>query len=391
VIDCGFIAQALAAYDPDAHEASILKAEEQRAEFVSRFPKERWQGMTLDRYALGQAEHPDNFCRWLEFVTTELGSMKGGSARKHLIYFQAATGEWWFDRKAFENVDEAWEAVHKGFVDAIALAEAGDWQRIEDIAALRSGRALLNKTLSIYFPDELLPINSQAHLRHFLRQLGEPKADDQGLGTTSLNRVLLEGLRTCTELDGWTTKQMERLLYASDLDPFKAQAPAGPIADVAAFIAQTLEEAGTDRLELRRQTEDEARKLLDEFAGKMSPEQVRKLFKLFNADFHNGKRVDTRFSPAFVGQTANALVGNLEKFNSWTARVWTGARLRPRRRRRAPLRSQDPALGGNLVPNHADVPPQPGNRGCLAAHHRSRTSAANGLQADQESGKRWPG
>lgn len=324
MIDCGLIAQALAAYDPDAQEASVVKAVEQRAEFLARFPKEGWPAMTLDRYALGQADHPDTFCRWMEFVSTELGSMRGGSARKHLIYFQAAAGDWWFDRKLYGSVEEAWQAVHKGFVDAIAFAEAGEWRAIEGIAALRSGPALVNKTLSVYFPDELLPINSQTHLRHYLRELGESKADDQTLGTTSLNRVLLEGLRACKELDGWTTKQMERLLYSSDLDPFTAQLPTGPIADVAAFIAKTLAEAGNDRLELRRQTEDQARKLLDESAGNMTEEQVRKLFKLFNADFRNGKRNDTRFSPAFVGQTANGLVANLENFNSWTGRVWTG-------------------------------------------------------------------
>lgn len=324
MIDCSLISQAVAAYDPNAQEASVVKAEEQRAEFLARFPREDWPAMTLDRYALGQADHPENFCRWMEFVTTELGSIRGGNAKKHLIYFQAAAGEWWFDKKVYASVDEAWQAVHAGFVDAIAFAEAGRWDAIEGIAALRSGPALLNKTLSLYFPDELLPINSQSHLRHFLRELGEPKADDQTLGTTRLNRLLLDGLRSCAELDGWTTKQIERLLYSSDIDPFTAQLPTSPIADVAVFIAKTLAEAGDDRLELRRETEDQARKLLDEFAGKMTEDQVRSLFKLFNADFNNGKRYETRFSPAFVGQTANALVGQLDAFNSWTDRVWNG-------------------------------------------------------------------
>jgi len=64
------------------------------------------------------------------------------------------------------------QAVRQGFVDAIAFAEAGDWGAIEDIAAIHSGPALVTKTLSMYFPSELLPINSQAHLRHFLQALG---------------------------------------------------------------------------------------------------------------------------------------------------------------------------------------------------------------------------
>jgi hypothetical protein len=324
MIDCGLVSQALAEYDPDAQEASIVKAEEQRVQFLALFPKAGWPGMTIDRYALGQADHPDNFSRWMEFVTTELGSMKGGNARKHLIYFQAAIGQWWFDEKLYSSVDEAWEAVHKGFLDALAFADASRWGEIEGIAALRSGRALVNKTLSVYYPENVLPINSETHLRHFLRALAEPQADDQTLRTTSLNRLLLEDLRGCSELDGWTTKEMERLLYSTHLNPFE-QVSGGPIDDVAEFIAKTLEEAGDARLDVRRETEDQARKLLDELAGRMSEQQARELFKLFNTDLNKGKRVYYRLTPAFVGQTANGLIANLDAFNHWTARLWNGS------------------------------------------------------------------
>ena len=324
MIDCSIIARAVAAYDPEAHEAEVVLAESQRRDFLALFPPEGWPAMTLDRYALGQADHPENFCRWMEFITIQLGSIKGGSARKHLIYYQAAAGEWWFDRKAFATVEEAWQAVRDGFVEVIALAQAGAWDSIEGVAALRSGPALVNKTLSVYFPDELLPINSQAHLRHFLQSLGEPRAGGATLGTVRLNRLLLEDLRSCKELDGWTTKQMERLLYSSELSPLAASQVGGAIADVAAFVADMLADVD-DRLELRRQSEDEARKLLDDFAGNMTESQVRSLFKLFNADFDKGKRTETRFSPAFVGQTANGLVNNLIAFNSWTEPVWKGA------------------------------------------------------------------
>ena len=177
--------------------------------------------MTLDRYALGQADYPDNFCRWMEFVTTEFSSMRGGNAKKHLIYFQAGSGQWWFNEKLYSSIDEAWNAVHEGFLQALALADAGRWGEIQEIAALRSGPALVNKTLSLYYPDEVLPINSETHLRHFLRELGEQRADDQTLRTTGLNRLLLEGLRSCTELNGWTTKQMERLLYSTAPEPLR--------------------------------------------------------------------------------------------------------------------------------------------------------------------------
>jgi len=321
--DCSRVAEALTAYDPEAEASSVAKAEEQRLQFVELFPRDDWASMTLDRYALGQPDHPDNFSRWMEFVTTELGSMKGGNARKHLIYFQKAAKEWWWDAKLFVSLDEAWAAVHKGFVDAIALAEAGRWDEIEQIPALRSAPALVNKMLSAYFPDEILPINSNTHLRHFLDELSVPGSDDPALGTTTLNRRLLAALRECPDVSAWGTKQLERLLYTTDLSPFEQQS-VGLISDPASFIADALREATDERLETRRQSEDQARRLLDETAGTMTEEQARELFRLFNMDWNRGRANATRFSPAFVGQTSNGLVANLDLFNEWTARLWRG-------------------------------------------------------------------
>jgi MoxR-like ATPase len=215
MINCERIDQALIEYDPDVKEARVAKAEDQRVQLLARFPKDGWSEMTLDRYALGQPNHPDNFCRWMEFVTTDMGSIKGGSARKHLIYYQAEAGRWWFNEKLYRDVEEAWNAVHTGFLKAIEYAEAGEWDEIEQIAALRSAPALLNKTLWAYFPDALMPINSQSHLRHYLRELGDPQADDQSLSTTRLSRRLLEGLRACDPVRGWTTQQLASLLYSA--------------------------------------------------------------------------------------------------------------------------------------------------------------------------------
>ena len=103
MIECDRISKAVAEYDPDAHEAGIVRAEEQRRQFLELFPRSEWDTMTLDRYALGQPDHRDNLCRWMEFVTSELGSMRGGAASKSLIYYRAGAGEWWFDGDRVEG------------------------------------------------------------------------------------------------------------------------------------------------------------------------------------------------------------------------------------------------------------------------------------------------
>ena len=321
MIDCSVIQRALEGYDAAADEPDIIQGEEQRAKLLILFPQGDWSEMTLERYALGQQDHPDTFCRWMEFQTVQFSSMKGGSARKHLIY-KSAAGDWWFDHSLYADADQAWQAIRQGFVDAIQFAERGDWQAVESIPSLRSGPALLTKTISVYFPQDLLPINSQTHLRFFLKRLGEPKADDLSLGTIRLNRLLLQSLRSCTELKAWSTKQIERFLYSS-FSPTQMPSVAPDIADIAAFIAQALADAGDERREIRRQAEDEARALLNSSAGHMTESQVQALLKLFNTDYDKGKRTQIRFSPAFVGQTANVLATNLPALNSWTSRIWT--------------------------------------------------------------------
>src|SRR6185312_12674019 len=315
MINCGLIAQALEGYDGEAEAPSVEAAEVQRAEVLERFPISSWPGLELERYALGQEDNSDNFCRWMEFRATDLGSIKGGSARKHHIYFQRAERQWWYEHDRYSSVEEAWAAVRDGFVEALALAEVGAWDELDRIPALRGGPALLAKLLHLYFPEEMMPVYSHAHLTGFLEALGEERRSFDNLATVSLNRRLLAGLRGCGELRGWSTKEMERLLYASELYPFDEDERTSAIGDVPRFLGEAIERYGEAGIEARREAEDQARALLDGAAGRMEEEQLRELFRCFNADSHLGKRYQTRFSPAFVGATANRLAENLDGVN----------------------------------------------------------------------------
>jgi 5-methylcytosine-specific restriction protein B len=93
-------------------------------------------------------------------------------------------------------------------------ADSGDWSQIDKISALIGGRAIRMKTLSTYFPNDVLPIHSYAHLVHFLNRVGQDgKRLASELEVVGLNRALLETLQAIPELNGWTTGQMERFLY----------------------------------------------------------------------------------------------------------------------------------------------------------------------------------
>lgn len=204
--------QAIAQYDRNADRPSLDKAENERKELVTRFPVDTWQQIPLSRYALGLGNNEDSFCWWMEWGTANVGSIRGGSARKHIIYRQK-NGEWWFDRNQFKDEEAAWKEVRSGFVKAFALAAGGQWEQIDSLDAIGWGPALRTKTLYCYFPDQLLPISSIFHIVHFLRCLGDGEASINGYQVVKLNRRLLALLRQRPALANWTTKELERLLY----------------------------------------------------------------------------------------------------------------------------------------------------------------------------------
>jgi len=168
--------------------------------------------MPLERYALGQDTSDDTFCQWMEYRSQHLGSIRGGSARKLIIYKHKDKPGWYFDPE-YKDEQEAWVAVRQAFVQAFEKAKAGDWNTIDDLTPLSGGPALRLKTLRVYFPTDVLPIASKQHLRHFLRALDRPEADDRGLDVVRLNRALLEAVRSRSEFEGWSPPEVERFFY----------------------------------------------------------------------------------------------------------------------------------------------------------------------------------
>src|SRR5205814_1343172 len=88
--------EAIAAWNPASRAADVAAAEALRVQVVANFPLADWPSMPLDRYALGTEDSLESFCYAMEFGTRQLGSMAGGSSRKHLILKRRDTGEWYF-------------------------------------------------------------------------------------------------------------------------------------------------------------------------------------------------------------------------------------------------------------------------------------------------------
>ncbi|MEO3972527.1 AAA family ATPase [Streptomyces sp. CAU 1734] len=214
------LAGRLARFDRDAAGREADRAEEERQRVLKEFPLESWADLPLERYALGPAAHGDerrSFCRLLEYGTNTFGSIRGGSAAKHIV-FQHRTGEWRIVPSSLRGlgVREAWEEVRNEFTTAFAAAAEGAYARIDELESLSYGQALTTKALAIYFPGDFLPVFSATHVGHFTTLLGgrPHQLYSSGSRTWRANRELLALVRRTPEFAGWRPHEVMAFLYA---------------------------------------------------------------------------------------------------------------------------------------------------------------------------------
>ncbi|MFJ8399141.1 hypothetical protein ACIQ9K_01545 [Streptomyces microflavus] len=204
---------AAAEFDRTAVADAESAAEDERKQVLSQFPLEQWPQLPLERYALGQSAPPESgptYCRLMEFGTPHLGSIKGGSAAKHIMYHHS--GEWRL-AAPLRGMDpqEAWAELRGQFVRAFDAVGAGDFEALDDLEMLRYGPTLVTKSLAAYFPQHFLPIYAAEHLRTFVTLLGgEARA---GVPAARTNRQLRELVRTREEFEGWAGQEVMRFLY----------------------------------------------------------------------------------------------------------------------------------------------------------------------------------
>ncbi|MFP8903187.1 AAA family ATPase [Streptomyces atacamensis] len=205
------------AFDRGVLANVVARAGEDRQRALAEFPREEWPTLPVERYALGAQRYGDSprpFCWLMEYGTEALGSIRGGSAAKHIVY-RHRSGEWRLPAPLRKlDHQEAWNKVRQEFVEAFNAVENGDFNRINDLGTLVYGQALVTKTLALYFPDEFLPIFSAAHVRHFSELLGgKPYQTYGGVRTWQANRNLLALVRNQPVFDGWHPQEVMRFLY----------------------------------------------------------------------------------------------------------------------------------------------------------------------------------
>jgi 5-methylcytosine-specific restriction protein B len=201
---------ALRSFDRTKLGSTVQAAEAERLEVVAKFPLADWPSMPLDGYALGTSNSGDSFCRWMEFATPHIASIKGGSALKHMIFKRKGEEAGWYFEKKYSSTEEAWDHVRAGFVEAFRLAGEGRFDEIGQLSAINSAFSLSTKAVYCYFPNDLLPVCSSSHQDHFWKLLGGVGPVTHGVPAA---RRLLELVRERPELNGWRPSEIMWFLY----------------------------------------------------------------------------------------------------------------------------------------------------------------------------------
>lgn len=183
---------------------------ELRNAFLDRFPKEKLGALTLEEYALGRGSR-DTFCYWLEYETRPLGGMGGASAKKFRVWWSRTEKRWrWVSR--YSSAKDAFENVRTGLVELGRAVERGQFDALDEIGGQYLGannNMLRVKVLSLYFPEQFLPIFQPQHLEYFMRLFGESARGE----VIHRNLQLLKEMRALPEFQGFDTRQMASFLY----------------------------------------------------------------------------------------------------------------------------------------------------------------------------------
>ena len=145
-------------------------------DFGANFPLDKLKVMTLEQYT--NLDKEDSFCYWLESITTELGSIWGGSSYKFGIYkrrnnvkINSRSGylsneEYAWVEKYGTSINDAFEKVRSIIIEICIASQEG---RFEDIDNLDLGGAYKWKIAYLYSNRKLVGIFNRRNLSAAVR------------------------------------------------------------------------------------------------------------------------------------------------------------------------------------------------------------------------------
>ena len=185
----------LASFQPTpAVLAARQKADEQREEFLRRFPLDSIPNLTLEQYCIGKGDR-ENFCWWVERGTKLYNSYFPGSSAAYGLWYSAKPGknQKWYgnDGPGYGKTSQiqAYLKEHADATEADALREvilkplhaflvSRGRDKTPAIRHLMIGNGFILKLLNLYFPEDYIVINSGKWITRILSEIGEGASID---------------------------------------------------------------------------------------------------------------------------------------------------------------------------------------------------------------------
>jgi 5-methylcytosine-specific restriction protein B len=218
-----------AAYSLD--EDIVASGDSDRQLFIDRFPIEKFSTMSLDEFASGTG--PDSFCHWLEYKKIGVG-IGGGNASKFGVYKPIhdtndnfATG--FSSNKKLITRAEA-TVLYENMRSNIALAfEYVKSDRVEQIIQLDipMWNMVLQKILTLYFPDKFLKIASSAVIIKCARALQIQDIELKAANMIAINYACMKALRTDPAYAGWSNEKIGMFMWENFQEPAEKKADQG--------------------------------------------------------------------------------------------------------------------------------------------------------------------
>lgn len=184
-----------------------LAIEEEKKSFVNLYNQTNISTLSIDKYVIGKGSNT-TFCYKLEYALTSLGEIRGATADKYWVYYDANTKTYKTLKRFSSNYSLAFDEVKKEILSIISNAKANNLAQIEKSNLCATVR---RKIAYIYNPDLLMPIYTESDLKHFLNCLGISVSKD----FIKQQSELLEWKKKCRiqEIVDWSLLKFSKFLY----------------------------------------------------------------------------------------------------------------------------------------------------------------------------------
>jgi len=190
--------------------------EEKRVKFISRFPLSSLKNLSLEQYAEGIRR--DSFCYWLEFKDIPFG-IGGGNASKFGVY-KAKDGQYYsgFDTNKIllegKELEDKFLLIKASIIRALELVEQNKVDKIVEIETLM-WRMVLQKILSLYYPDKFITIGAPNVLIECARDIQLDGCELIPNNSILINHLLLQKLNKLPEFVGWEYNKIGSLIWVT--------------------------------------------------------------------------------------------------------------------------------------------------------------------------------